>query len=103
MIRRLYETLTGRPWTTMRSAAAEFGPPPGARYAAALAAYTDAELIARGEQILAGLRANPRLHPPSPLEQHRPLPPPRRRPLPQPRPGSRAGTSRSAVVMGGGR
>ena len=100
MFRRLYETLTGRPWTTTRSAAAEFGPLPGARYAGQLAAYTDAELIAYGEQILTQLRASPRRHPP-PLLEHRPLPPPRR-PLPQ-RARSRAGTARGAVAMGGGR
>jgi hypothetical protein len=46
MIVRIYEILTGKPWTTVRSAAAEFGPPPGAVYATQLAVYTDAELIA---------------------------------------------------------
>ena len=100
MFRRLYETLTGRPWTTTRSAAAEFGPPPGARYAGQLASYTDPELIAYGEQILAQLRAYAGCHPPAPRE-HRPLPPPRR-PLPQ-RARSRAGTGRGAFVTGGGR
>lgn len=57
MIRRLYQTLTGRPWTTTRSCAAEFGPPPGARYADQLSAYSDAELIVHGDRILARLRA----------------------------------------------
>ena len=32
-------------WKTVRSAAQEFGPPPGAVYAIELARYTDAELI----------------------------------------------------------
>jgi hypothetical protein len=54
--------------------AAEFGPPPGAVYATELAAYTDAELIANGEQILAHLRtrhprhssaSRPGTHPPA--------------------------------------
>ena len=102
MIRRLYETLTGRPWTTTRSAAAEFGPPPGARYAGELAAYTDTELITHGDRILAQLHANPRRHPP-PLLEHRPLPHPPRRPVPQPRARSRASTARRPVVTGGGR
>ena len=57
MITRLYELLTGHPWTTVRSATAEFGPPPAARYATQLAAYSDAELIAHGKAILARLRA----------------------------------------------
>jgi hypothetical protein len=57
MITRLYELLTGQPWTTTRSMAAEFGPPPAARYATQLAAYSDAELIAHGKAILARLRA----------------------------------------------
>ena len=56
MIRYLYETLTGRPWTTVRSCTTEYGPPPGARYAAQLAAYSDAELIHHGREILARLK-----------------------------------------------
>jgi hypothetical protein len=56
MIARLFQALTGRPWTTVRSCTAEFGPPPGARYAAELAAYSDAELITGGHTILARLR-----------------------------------------------
>jgi hypothetical protein len=56
MIPRLYELLTGRPWTSVRSMTAEFGPPPGAVYATELAAYTDTELIANGGHILAHLR-----------------------------------------------
>lgn len=55
-IPRLYEKLTGRVWTSTRSAAAEFGAPPGALYAEALRHYTDAELIANGPGILADLR-----------------------------------------------
>jgi hypothetical protein len=46
MIRRLYERLTGQPWATTRSMAAEFGPPPAVRYPE-LAAYSDLELIQR--------------------------------------------------------
>lgn len=56
MIAVLFQMLTGRPWTTVRSCAAEFGPPPGARYAAELSAYSDAELITGGHRILARLR-----------------------------------------------
>jgi hypothetical protein len=56
MIARIWQAITGRPWTTVRSAAAEFGPPPAARYAAQLAAYSDTELIRHGEAILARLR-----------------------------------------------
>lgn len=58
----VYERLTGRPWYTGRSAAAEFGPPPGARYARELAAYSDAELIAQGPQIIAELAARRARH-----------------------------------------
>lgn len=65
MIARIFEAVTGRPWITTRSAAVEFGPPPGARYAAELAAYTDAELIARGPQIVAALRARDAARPAS--------------------------------------
>ncbi len=57
MFQRLYELATGRPWTTERSAAAEFGPPPGARYAAELSRYNDAELLADGDRIVAELAA----------------------------------------------
>ena len=57
MIAILYRWLTDRPWTTVRSCAAEFGPPPGARYAEELAAYTDTELLLYGEAILAVRRA----------------------------------------------
>jgi hypothetical protein len=77
MIPRLYELLTGRRWTSVRSMTAEFGPPPGTVYAIELAGYTDAELIANGEQILAHLRTR---HPRHPTTGHpgtspsRPLP-----------------------------
>ncbi|MEU4424819.1 hypothetical protein AB0F81_29725 [Actinoplanes sp. NPDC024001] len=57
MIDRLYELVTGTPWTTVHSAAAEFGCPPGALYAEQLAQYSDAELIAYGPQILAEIKA----------------------------------------------
>ncbi|MDI1466274.1 hypothetical protein QEZ54_35385 [Catellatospora sp. KI3] len=46
MIARLYEAVTGTPWTTGRSAAAEFGPTVATRYADALSWLTDAELMA---------------------------------------------------------
>ncbi|WP_426510634.1 hypothetical protein ACPPVO_08230 [Dactylosporangium sp. McL0621] len=59
MIAALYELLTGRPYFTGRSAAADFGPPPGARYARELAAYSDLELIRRGHEIVAELSARP--------------------------------------------
>lgn len=58
MIRALYERVTGRPWTTVRSAAAEFGPPPGAVFAEALRHYTDQELYERGHVILRELAAH---------------------------------------------
>jgi hypothetical protein len=56
MIRYLYETLTGRPWTTVRSCTTEYGPPPGARYAEQLAAYSDTQLLHHGHDILARLQ-----------------------------------------------
>lgn len=56
MVRELYELMTGRAWTTTRSCAAEFGPPPGAVYAEALATFTDEQLYASGEWILAQLQ-----------------------------------------------
>jgi hypothetical protein len=61
MIARLYERLTGRPWTTTRTMSVEFGPPPGAIYAVELSRYTDAELIKFGDEIVSRLRQeNPR-------------------------------------------
>jgi hypothetical protein len=57
MIRRLYEMVTGNPWTTTTSATEQFGPPPGAVYAAELSRYTDAELIAADrDELLASFR-----------------------------------------------
>lgn len=61
MIRALYEAITGRPWTTTRSAAAEFGPPPGAVYADQLAAYSDTDLILHGRSILRDIRTRTRV------------------------------------------
>lgn len=55
--RRLFEAVTGRPYLTGRTASEEFGPPLGARYTEALRHYTDAELIAEHDQIMARLRA----------------------------------------------
>ena len=44
--------------TTVHSMAAEFGPPPGARYAVELSRYTDAQLLAADrDQVLAEVRA----------------------------------------------
>lgn len=60
MLQRLYELVTGTPWTTVRSAAAEFGPPPGAQFAAELSRYSDAELYAHGDRIVAELAARRR-------------------------------------------
>lgn len=57
----LWKALTGTPWKTVRSAAAEFGPPPGVRYADDLAHLTDAELLLYGEQVVARARARRRL------------------------------------------
>jgi hypothetical protein len=54
-VNALWRALTGT--RTMRSAAAEFGPPPGARYADDLARYSDAELVAHGKEILADVTA----------------------------------------------
>jgi hypothetical protein len=79
MIPRLYELLTGHPWTTVRSMTAEFGPPLAAVYATELAAYTDAELIANGEQILANLRTR---HPRHSSAGRPGTRPPASRPLP---------------------
>ena len=46
-----------RRWTRVRSAAAEFGPPPAARYPE-LSTYSDLELVARTRaDILAEVRA----------------------------------------------
>ena len=56
VVGQLYEAVTGRPWLTVRSAAAEFGPPPGAVYEGALSAFSDAELYAHGEEILAAAK-----------------------------------------------
>lgn len=55
----IWQRLTGQPWTTSRSAAVEFGPPPAAdpRYAEALQGYSDAELVERGHAVLAEIRA----------------------------------------------
>lgn len=60
MIAFLYERVTGQRWKTTRSMAAEFGPTPATRYPE-LAVYSDAELLADGERILAeaaGIRAD---------------------------------------------
>ncbi len=56
MIAELYERMTGKPWTTSRSAAEEFGPTPATEFPE-LSRYTDAELYERGPEIVAELRA----------------------------------------------
>jgi hypothetical protein len=56
MLKGLYELVTGKPWTTVRSAAAEFGPPPGAVYRAELGRFSDAELYAQGDAIVAAAK-----------------------------------------------
>jgi hypothetical protein len=56
MIRELYELATGRAWTTTRSAAVEFGPPPAAELPE-LRRFTDAQLMADGPGIVAAVRA----------------------------------------------
>lgn len=66
MIRDLYERATGRPWLTVRSASAEFGPPPGARYADVLDQYTDADLYAFGDLIIAACIAADQTSAPDP-------------------------------------
>lgn len=45
MIKAFYEMVTGTPWTSGRSATADYGPPPAARYAAELGALADEELL----------------------------------------------------------
>lgn len=57
MLQRIYELVTGRPYITIHSATAEFGPPPGARYADELNDLTDAELYAYGTAVVADLRS----------------------------------------------
>lgn len=52
----VYEKVTGQPYLTTVSMAAQYGPPPAVEFAAELAAYTDAELLARGDEIVAALR-----------------------------------------------
>ena len=58
LIRRLYEAITGRPWTTTRSMAEEYGPPPAVAYPE-LAGYSDAELIRRDiREVIAEIEAS---------------------------------------------
>jgi hypothetical protein len=52
----LYEKTTGTPWTTTRSMAAEFGPPPAVQFSNELLRLTDDELLLYGDQVLAGAR-----------------------------------------------
>lgn len=56
----LWERITGRPYYTVHSMAAEHGPPPAVEFAAELAHYSDAELLARGPEIVAELRRRER-------------------------------------------
>ena len=66
MIKLLYEKATGRPWTTTRSMAEEFGPPPAARHPE-LARYSDAELYQRGAELVDELDAAAGRRPALPL------------------------------------
>jgi hypothetical protein len=45
MIGWIYELVTRRPWLTVRSMAAEFGPPPAVVYSEELAGLSDLDLI----------------------------------------------------------
>ncbi|ROP29528.1 hypothetical protein [Couchioplanes caeruleus] len=60
MIGLLYKLVSGKAWTTVRSATAEFGPPPGAVYRDELACFSDAELYAYGDAILVAARRRQR-------------------------------------------
>jgi len=56
VIRWLYERITGKPYLTVRSAAAELGPPPAAQYPEMLS-YSAGELIRRErDELLAEIR-----------------------------------------------
>lgn len=57
MIKFLYEKVTGTPWTTTRSAAAEFGPPPAVEFATDLVWLTDSEVLLYGDQVVRQARA----------------------------------------------
>jgi hypothetical protein len=48
----LWERLTGRPYWTGRSAAAEFGPPPAVQFASSLAGMSDMELLVYGDAVV---------------------------------------------------
>lgn len=57
IISSLYLRLTGRPYITTRSMAAEFGPPPAVAYPE-LADYTDEELMRRDiREVIAEIEA----------------------------------------------
>lgn len=56
MFERIYEKVTGRPYLTVRSMAAEFGPTPATRYPELLD-HSDAELVERGDELLAEAHA----------------------------------------------
>lgn len=60
MIDWLYERVTGQPWTSMRSCTAEYGQTPAAKFWVELSPYTDAELLAFGDKLVAQLRAEKR-------------------------------------------
>lgn len=46
MFKRLFETVTGTPWTTGRDVTTEYGPTPGARYRHIVATIPDEVLLA---------------------------------------------------------
>jgi hypothetical protein len=56
VIKRLFARASAQPWTAVRSHTAVFGRPTGAVYRAALARYTDEQLYAHGDRIVAELR-----------------------------------------------
>jgi hypothetical protein len=52
----LWERLTGRPYWTAWSAAAEFGPPPAVEFAEQLAGMSDLDLIVYGGAVVEAAR-----------------------------------------------
>ena len=57
MIAFLYELVTGRPWITVRSMAAEFGPPPAVEFEYELRHMrSDLVLMLHGDRVVAEAR-----------------------------------------------
>lgn len=57
ILETLWERATGTPYRTVRSAAAEFGPPPAVVHADRLGALSDYEVLLYGESVVADSRA----------------------------------------------